>query len=335
MINRDYGIEIEVSNIGTSAMVAALRKAGMQIYDCNADVVILESGEIIHSAYDYRNARPEIFRGAWKVCVDGSVRDGCEVVSPILNGEEGLASTKKVLDVIKSIGGYAGTDCGLHVHVNARDLSGHEMLHAAKRYKDFEGKIDSFVDERRRGPTPRWCHGMNEVWDMLTNQMPTTPIQNRVNKIGRYHKLNLQAFLRHGTIEFRQLQGTLDYDLISAWVQFCVGFIEASKFETSDMDAQISSWEKNIPSIFKDIMENSPGWLTRSEVAWHANVNRENAFEVLEVKYPGNVERHPRYPNEYVRIVMGAGKFNYQFPVTTWSDGISPEVVQKLESLAS
>ena len=42
----------------------------------------------------------------------------------------------------------------------------------------------------------------------------------------RYHKLNLMAFWRHGTVEFRQHSGTIDAEKICAWISLTQGFIE-------------------------------------------------------------------------------------------------------------
>jgi hypothetical protein len=45
---------------------------------------------------------------------------------------------------------------------------------------------------------------------------------------GRYNKVNLCAFLRHGTIEFRQHSGTMNVDKVINWIVFCVNFVETS-----------------------------------------------------------------------------------------------------------
>jgi hypothetical protein len=45
---------------------------------------------------------------------------------------------------------------------------------------------------------------------------------------GRYHKLNLCAYLRHGTIEFRHHAGTVNPVKIVNWIAFCLNFVETS-----------------------------------------------------------------------------------------------------------
>jgi hypothetical protein len=44
----------------------------------------------------------------------------------------------------------------------------------------------------------------------------------------RYRNINLQAFTKHKTIEFRQHHGTLDGTKISNWVSFILNFVERS-----------------------------------------------------------------------------------------------------------
>lgn len=44
----------------------------------------------------------------------------------------------------------------------------------------------------------------------------------------RYAKVNLESYVRHNTIEFRQHSGTTDAEKITNWVVFMVGFVEES-----------------------------------------------------------------------------------------------------------
>jgi hypothetical protein len=59
----------------------------------------------------------------WKVERDGSVSSGGEVISPILQGEDGFVQIKKVMKAIKEAGGSVSTSCGLHVHLGVRDMT--------------------------------------------------------------------------------------------------------------------------------------------------------------------------------------------------------------------
>jgi hypothetical protein len=52
--------------------------------------------------------------------------------------------------------------------------------------------------------------------------------KSATGSISRYRKVNIASFNRHGTIEFRQHEGTMDPDRILNWVQFCTHFVEES-----------------------------------------------------------------------------------------------------------
>jgi hypothetical protein len=169
----------------------------------------------------------------WRVVEDGSVSDGCEVVSPILSGDEGIASLRRIVAILKAAGASVNNTCGFHVHVNANDLHAAEMVNAVKRYARFESQIDSFMAPRRRGDNARWCRSMAGFAEQLDNGSVKLSgkavAETQENGIGRYLKLNTAAFLRHGTIEFRQHAGTLNIDKMVNWIVFCVNFVENSR----------------------------------------------------------------------------------------------------------
>jgi hypothetical protein len=45
----------------------------------------------------------------------------------------------------------------------------------------------------------------------------------------RYYKLNAESFERHGTVEFRQHSGTIEFKKISSWIRICNAMIDKSK----------------------------------------------------------------------------------------------------------
>lgn len=44
----------------------------------------------------------------------------------------------------------------------------------------------------------------------------------------RYRKINFASYIQHGTVEFRQLEGTLDELKVAAWIKFCTTFVSES-----------------------------------------------------------------------------------------------------------
>jgi hypothetical protein len=208
-LNRTYGVEIEF--IGDRESVAqAVREAGL---DCLVE------------GYNHRT-KPH-----WKVVTDSSVHvDGIsglggEIVSPILRGTEGFEQIEKVCRALKSAGASVNITCGLHVHHDAQDFRTETFKNLIKIYKRFEPTIDELVFPSRRGNTNTYCQTLARI-DMEEILKKNT-LQQIIPHYGdRYRKLNLRSFATHGTVEFRQHQGTIDSKEIINWIKLTQAMVE-------------------------------------------------------------------------------------------------------------
>lgn len=206
MTTRQFGVEIEIVGTTIPRVQDALSAAG----------IVTQSQE-----YNHRTAP------TWKIVPDGSLTPGgFEVVSPILSGEAGLAQVRAVAAAIIAAGGKVDQSCGFHVHVNARDLAIDSLVHIAARYNRFEEEINRFMPRSRR--ESRYCRSLS---DLFMNHSIERILRGGTNYLGhldRYHKVNLAAFARHGTVEFRQHSGTVNAEKMEKWVRFCLAFVESS-----------------------------------------------------------------------------------------------------------
>lgn len=215
MTNRTFGVEIECIGITASSACEAIRAVGLP---CEVE------------GYNHNT------RNHWKIVPDGSVRDnngnsGIEVVSPILRGEGGMLALKRVADALNTAGATANKTCGLHVHVGASDLNIDEIKMIVKRYAEHESVIDSFMPVSRRGDNNFHLKGMG-YWmhtyaTALAGCTNTAAILNR--SWDRYFKVNLAAYVRQNTIEFRHHSGTVSSTKIENWVLFVLNFVEVSR----------------------------------------------------------------------------------------------------------
>ena len=212
-MSRNFGIEIECTNITESRAVIVLREAGI-----NVD----------HSSYH----RADYSR--WNVSPDASVIGGCEVISPILNGDTGLEEIKRVCKALSDAGVTVNKSCGLHVHVDASGLTGPWVRHIVKRYNKFESTIDSFMPESRRANNnSRYIASMSGALAHAENSYSSYWNSSRISDVcgamtNRYQKLNLCSYSRTRTIEFRHHSGSVNGSKITNWVQFVLAFVEAS-----------------------------------------------------------------------------------------------------------
>lgn len=201
---RNFGVEIELIGLSTSQATDALTDAGIEVYNAG----------YTHS----------VSRTTWKVVTDGSVGSrGCEVVSPILVGEDGVAQVKRVMNALAGAGAGVNRACGLHVHIDAHGLSAPEILTIVARYGRYEMEIDAFMPPSRRGFANSYCQPVANL-----RLRGSTPREAARSMRGRYYKVNLQSFIKYGTIEFRQHSGTTDAHKAVNWIKFLQAFVEES-----------------------------------------------------------------------------------------------------------
>lgn len=229
---RTYGIEMEMIGINAEAAKAVVSAAGIRI----------EAESYNHTTKPW-----------WKIVPDASLRDttgrgSCEVVSPILAGEDGFAQIKKVCDALISAGATVNKTCGLHVHVGASDVTVEVMKRIINRYNRFEGVIDGFMPESRRGDYNEFSRSLNQYVSRIQNCQNIESIACNIPT--RYTKVNVQSYLRHGTVEFRQHSGTVEAEKAINWVKFCLNFVEESMSATSSTSFTGRDTKSRIKALF-------------------------------------------------------------------------------------
>lgn len=232
---RKFGVEIECTNITPSVALRTLVAAGINCHD---------NTSYGHGGYN-----------KWRVTTDGSVSSatgGCEVVSPILEGEAGIAEMQRAAHALCSAGATVNKTCGLHVHVNASDMSGQWIRNIVTRYSAFETEIDSFMPASRRRSVNQFCQGMSSA---LTYMQQNSFRWNNASAsefcnggLSRYYKVNLCSYARYQTIEFRQHSGSVNGGKIANWVRFLLQFVEASKPNTESVSATPAARRRGRPS---------------------------------------------------------------------------------------
>lgn len=221
---RRYGIEVELIGLNARQAAAALTAAGI---DCRAP------------GYTHAVMR------TWKAVTDATVAGGCEVVSPPLSGEEGLEQIRTAMDALNAAGARINRSCGLHVHIEARDLNTAEIANTCIRYARHEADIDAIMPRSRRGNDNRYCASLRRA--SFTGSTVAAMIRQMPQR--RYHKVNLEAYIKYGTIEFRQHSGTTEPTKIINWVRFLQAFIEESRATASQTVATSDPVDINMDGL--------------------------------------------------------------------------------------
>lgn len=189
---KNFGIEIETVNMNKHIFITQMAQRGLTV---------------ITQGYNHNTS------SSWKIVPDGSIKgtDGAEIVSPILNGEEGLNQIKTVCECLEIAGAKVNKSCGVHVHHEVVSLNETQMKNLLTFYAKNEKTIDSFMPISRRGSNNTYCQTTASALENLERG-------TQITSLTRYNKLNLQSYYRQGTIEYRQHAGTTDSNKIIAWV---------------------------------------------------------------------------------------------------------------------
>lgn len=201
---RRFGVEMEcITNVNEFTAAAARRGIRVQ-------------------ARGYSHQTPD--PGTWMLTPDGSLsytgrREGfrtIEVVSPILQGEAGIRALKLICEAHAEVGTIVNRTCGLHVHHDATTLTAAQAKRVAHSYHNVQRLIDSLVAPSRRGGNT-YCNAFNS--SELRQIDAATNMSDFSYGIGRYKHVNIgHAYMAHKTIEFRQHQGSVDFEKIAAWI---------------------------------------------------------------------------------------------------------------------
>ena len=219
MNDRKFGIEIEGYNISREDLAKALNRGGIP-------ATVGMRGRCDATAHKWRVVRDSSIAGV----------NPFELVSPILSGDDGIRQIQKVCEILNSLGAKVNSSCGLHVHIDARNMSVDSVKAVVRRYMLNEDIIDKFMPKTRRKDNNRFCRSilsacyyssqavaLNELGWMSTIQEMTQRFLGN-----RYVKLNIMSYLVHGSIEFRHHGGTTDAKKIVNWVSFCQQFVDGA-----------------------------------------------------------------------------------------------------------
>lgn len=212
---RSFGVEIEAYNVSRATLLAELRAQGLEA----------ESEGYTHRTTPH-----------WKIVSDGSVQgnNAFELVSPVLRGLEGLADLERACRALRICGAKVNRSCGLHVHFGMRDATIAHARQVVRNYATLEGTIDQLVAPSRRGSANTYCKSLLRGRTLAATEaalLATTTMQElatAANANCRYHKVNVQSFFRHGTLEFRQHHASTEFEKISMWVKFLHNLIDYS-----------------------------------------------------------------------------------------------------------
>lgn len=221
------------------------------------------AGVEIETIYPYEEAdahHPTSFRRTsdGSISSDGNGR-GYEYVSKPMNGDHFWNEIEKMTGYLGNHNFWVNKSCGLHVHIDARDLFYKELKGIMLVTKSFEKTIKNMMPRSRR--KTNWCKDLpfekNTIrriyddsdfisrWYDHTGEMPSSDKYND----SRYHGLNLHARVYLGTIEFRYHSGTNNPTKIKNWITICQAIVQKGIEVGREYKAELTEYDKATKEI--------------------------------------------------------------------------------------
>lgn len=219
-------------------VATGLRKYGVEI-ECVGDQAAIISGIQAKGVRINAEAYNHMVRNYWKIVGDSSVRNTSrrpayehfrpmEIVSPPLIGDDGIGQIGLVCGTLVELRTQVNLTTGLHVHHDASDITPDVARRLLLNYGHAQQAIDRILaPSRRSSSSPFYCMPWNEYEMRMAQQRST--INEMANVANRYKTVNLHAYAAHGTIEFRQHQGTVEFPKIVRWIKFGQTMIQAAQ----------------------------------------------------------------------------------------------------------
>lgn len=181
--------------------------------------------------------------GAWSKQRDSSLGDwGMEFASPILQGDDGFMNIAGFTQKLINWNYHVDKRCGLHVHIDGRDLDYQHIKKLLKIAVMFEPVIYAMLPESRftgsfsvplnRFPKSRFKFKVKDEQDL--KRLWYGRRNARVNTKSkfdnsRYFGVNIHSWFFRRSIEFRYHSGTLNPMKITSFITICQAFVDESK----------------------------------------------------------------------------------------------------------
>lgn len=212
--NRNFGVEVEFFGCNKETLKNRLRVLG------------------VNSRFERYN---HTTRNYFKFTTDRSINgeNGREMVSPVLSGNGGLKKLQQACKALRLSKAKVNKSCGVHVHLEVSDFTVSNMISLVKNWYLLEKQFDKIMPLSRRSNNNTYCKSINNFGSQrifFGKLDRCTTIRDIVNLFNtRYLKLNLNSYVKYGTVEFRHHSGTTKFSKIKNWILICSRLVEFSK----------------------------------------------------------------------------------------------------------
>lgn len=227
-----------------------MRKFGVELEFVGSRTRVREQIAMAGLPCDEQRSHLGYSETGWTVKHDGSVSAGGELVSQPLDFDS--ESDRKQVDVVVAAMQLAGagtdTSAGIHVHVDASDLSAQQVANVARfmfKFEDVIYRIGSSGWSRiRPSGMNNYCKPIDEetvrklckvrdldsFWRAWYGSIENGRQARHDHMHGsRYHGLNLHSWNYRSTIEFRIFNSTLNPARVQAYIALAVAIVQDAR----------------------------------------------------------------------------------------------------------
>lgn len=180
--------------------------------------------------------RREHLSNLWRVTTDGSLRGDPEGLEYVMRGPRNLEGVKECLDDLKNAMNERGTAFshsiygGVHVHVNVQELTPRQLYTMMTAYYIIEEVLLTYCGDTRQGN--HFCLRGKDA-EYGPRMVATSAREKDLNILNdnnlRYAGMNPCSLFNYGSLEFRSMRSTDDFDVLLNWATMLYNLRENSK----------------------------------------------------------------------------------------------------------
>lgn len=229
-VNRRFGVELEMSD---SINKRQIKDAILEI--CN-DRVLIDRGWSQSKGNNYWHIKYDATCGP----IGKGWDRGWEVASPIGSSYSDIIHFSKIASQLKLYGAEVNNNCGLHVHLEALDLSKSQVATLMGWWMKLENMVKMSISLTR---DYSYCRPMQRVYTLDKNHACSPELMwEMVKPLSysihdnpyRWRSINLVNYIKKKTnkrctLEFRMPEGTLESNSVKCWILFFLIFVDRCK----------------------------------------------------------------------------------------------------------
>lgn len=223
----------------------------------------------------------------WRRDDDTSLRGEDESAEYVLSTPVPIENVKKCLDMLKADLSHSEVydtyRAGTHVHVNVQDLTMLQVVNMVVLFLLLEDFFVDFCSESRRGN--HFCLRSKDAGYLIRaiKEMCKNEEVHYLNDEVRYSSINLTSLRKYGSVEFRTLESTTDFDKIEKWCYMIYHLREAAKRYDNPKSIMYAASYGGLEAICQEVLQNNFSSLV-SDPSWQRKV-REGLLRAQDIAF--------------------------------------------------